>query len=157
MTDDNFLLIRAALRHWGYKEADSIALWPYGECIQIEGKSYSNPTDYVRLQSGGKREKAHRVIWRFVNGKIPMGMYVLHRCDNPLCVNPEHLFAGTHADNMRDKAQKDRCGTHKVSPEQVCAIRNCGNKVKQAVLASVFNVSYSAISLIINNKRRIYV
>jgi hypothetical protein len=59
---------------------------------------------YGRL--GDKR--AHRVMWAIVNGPIPPGLQVLHHCDNPPCVRPEHLFLGTQLDNMRDMIAKGR-------------------------------------------------
>lgn len=56
----------------------------------------------------GRRQKAHRISWQLANGPIPDGLHVLHHCDTPGCVNPGHLYLGTHADNMRDMAARGR-------------------------------------------------
>lgn len=64
---------------------------------------------YGRIYLGGRVfEGAHRVCWLLTHGGIPGGMQVLHRCDNPPCNNPRHLFLGTHQDNMDDRGQKGR-------------------------------------------------
>lgn len=63
---------------------------------------------YGVFQDEGKALRAHRVSWEMAHGKIPAGMHVLHTCDNPSCVRPDHLFIGTNADNMRDRDSKGR-------------------------------------------------
>jgi hypothetical protein len=63
---------------------------------------------YGRLTINGVRDGAHRWAWRLTYGEIPDGMFVLHRCDNRLCVNTDHLFLGTICDNNKDRKNKDR-------------------------------------------------
>ena len=65
-----------------------------------------NPEGYGQFWLNGKLEKAHRISWTFKHGAIPDRLLVLHKCDNPPCVNPEHLFLGTDRDNSRDRIRK---------------------------------------------------
>lgn len=67
-----------------------------------------DPTGYGRVTFDRKQQLAHRLIFTWVVGEIPDGMHVLHRCDNPPCVNPDHLFLGTNQDNVDDKMSKGR-------------------------------------------------
>lgn len=63
---------------------------------------------YGSLRWQKKSARAHRVAWEITYGTVPPGLSVLHKCDNPSCCNPEHLFIGTQADNVRDMVAKGR-------------------------------------------------
>lgn len=67
-----------------------------------------NEHGYGSVRVGGKTLGAHRYVWMLVNGRIPDGMHVLHSCDNPACVRPDHLRLGSHAENMAEKSSKGR-------------------------------------------------
>lgn len=118
---------------------------------------------YGTFRLNGKMLKAHRVAWELTHGEIPDGLWVLHKCDNPACVNPNHLFLGTHQDNVDDKVSKNRQAKqagekhpqHKLTLKQVNSIRSqyVPGKVSQEKLARDFGVGQSEISDIINRKR----
>lgn len=78
-----------------------------GECWEWIGSRF--PRGYGRLKLNRKTAYAHRVSWELAHGvPVPDGLCVLHRCDNPPCVNPAHLWSGTMADNMHDRDAKGR-------------------------------------------------
>jgi hypothetical protein len=98
-----------------------------------------------------------RLSWLIHRGEDPGQLYVLHNCpggDNPSCVNPEHLWLGTHADNLADAAVKGRKNI-KLTNEQVIEIRRLHSlAVSRKELAAKFSVSTSLISQIVNRTTR---
>lgn len=97
--------------------------------------------------------KAHRFSWVIHNGPIPDGLMVLHHCDNPPCVRPDHLFTGTHADNAKDSAIKLRNPAAKLSPNDVLVIRQRRNRGESyPSIAADFGVSKTAIRDLIRGK-----
>jgi hypothetical protein len=98
-------LKRVAVRFLSYVKTGSVK-----ECWEWQG--FKDAHGYGRLSSrhGKSPYKAHRIAYEFLVGNIPDGMEVCHRCDNTSCVNPHHLFIGTHKTNMLDSLAKKRLG-----------------------------------------------
>lgn len=74
-------------------------------------RAYKDPNGYGQMSVMGKLQRAHRISYTLHYGVIPKGMMVCHKCDNPECTNPDHLFLGTNADNMRDAYKKAQLPT----------------------------------------------
>jgi hypothetical protein len=109
----------------------------------------------------GKMRLVHRVAWEFQRGPIPAGKCVLHRCDVPRCVNADHLYIGTQADNARDRNARGReahlagtaNGNARLTERKVEIIRRLHARgVTQFDLADLCGVSQSTISLIVLGK-----
>lgn len=109
--------------------------------------------------NGPGTKLAHRVSWELHHGKIPDGVFVCHHCDNPACVNPEHLFLGTPKDNAQDCIQKGRCcvlrgeeqGRAKLTEQDVRSIRKLRtNGASLKYLAEKFNVGKTTIGHLLN-------
>ena len=122
------------------------------------------PRGYGAFAIGRKAHGAHRVSWELHNSPIPDGLFVLHHCDNPLCVNPEHLFLGTQRDNMQDAYKKGRTfhfdpehhvTNGKLSSVQVKEIRRLWveDGWQQKDIRLLYGISSSNISRIITGKQ----
>ena len=121
-----------------------------------EWQGYRLKEGYGHIKEGKTMTLTHRLSWRVNFGEIPEAMLVLHRCDNPSCVNPDHLFLGTHQDNMDDRGAKGRQanqggeknGRSKLDSISVIEIRN--SLLSRKELAKLYLVSKSLIDKIIN-------
>lgn len=103
---------------------------------------------YPRISVNGRGVLGHRLSWTLHRGIIPDGLCVLHKCDNPRCVNPDHLFLGTKRDNAIDMAAKGRCTLQvrppmpKLSYEQVMSIRTMrARNVPYKDICAAFSIS----------------
>lgn len=109
-----------------------------------------------QVHSPGKPrfQRVHRLMYEKERGPIPDGMHVLHQCDNPCCCNPDHLFLGSHRENMADAVKKrrfpdvrgEKAPNSKLSRAQVEAIRSSAKS--QRTIAREFGITQAAVSLI---------
>jgi hypothetical protein len=122
-----------------------------------------NHNGYGSVNYRGKTKLAHRVNWILNKGEIPKGMHVLHKCDNPRCICLDHLFLGSHADNMHDMAKKQRHGKNnhkgqnhyrtKFTDEQIYDIRKKYKEgIKPYEIAKLYNSSYYSIYFVVTRR-----
>ena len=117
-------------RFWG-----KVKILAPDECWDWQAFKDKPPNHYGRLSFQGKLYTAHRFAYMITHGEIPEGLVVMHSCDNPPCVNPEHLSLGTRQDNIDDCVNKERRANLKGSAhpralldeETVNAIRECNS------------------------------
>jgi hypothetical protein len=146
---------RRARRHRTIVDAE--AFWariqrPVG-CWLYDGAKEANGYGYLSNPFGDQPKylTAHRAAWIFANGPIPEGMRVLHKCDVRSCVNPDHLFLGTDAENALDRHRKGRDTQRLLKPAEVTEIKAALRTPYhglQTKLASKFGVSSKVINKI---------
>lgn len=135
--------------------------WEWISALSTEGYGSFSATSIGLSRSA----QAHRVSWILANGALPKELYVLHRCDNRRCVNPAHLFLGSHSDNMVDKVSKNRqskglahsatcrgelVGNSKLTESIVRSIR--ADPRPQTVIAADYGITQSLVSYVKNRK-----
>lgn len=126
---------------------------PFSGCHIWTGTTNSDGYGMIR-RNNERVVQAHRISWELNKGPIPAGLCVLHRCDTPSCVNPDHLFLGTKSDNTRDACRKgrqhipdqrgERGSNARLTSAEVQHIRAARNQTQQS-LADRFGVCRSAI------------
>jgi hypothetical protein len=137
-------------RFWGKVNMGNVdECWEWQALRQYQGYGQ------FRLSQPRRQVQAHRFAWELTNGPIPDGIMVCHKCDNPPCCNPGHLFLGTHMDNMADMVTKGHLkGINNpraiLTPRDVLDIRNaCLNEcVTRKDMARAYRVSKSTIDAI---------
>lgn len=110
--------------------------------------------DYGIACHRGKRQRAHRLSYMYHKGQIPEGLLICHTCDNPICINPDHLYAGTAKDNSADMVSRGRqnrlkgeeAGQAKLTNIEVLAIRSDNRRHKY--IAKDYGIAVSTVSSI---------
>lgn len=144
---------------------------PYEGCWEWSGGVFNEGRKglcYGRVWFKGRNRTVHRLVWEEFYGEIPEGLEVCHTCDNPKCWRPDHLFLGTHKENMEDRKLKGRNNSKRsatgfrlpqtrLSDKDVSEIRSLyeARKHTQKELSIIFGVTQSHISDIINKRRRV--
>jgi hypothetical protein len=105
-----------------------------------------NARGYCYIEYKGKSFRVHRLAWELAFGTIPDNLHVLHKCDITVCVNPNHLFLGTHTDNMQDKTNKGRAAKEKLTVADIVAIRK--DYRPQETIAKEYDIKQWTVSRI---------
>jgi hypothetical protein len=129
---------------------------PGNSCIEWIGTK--NNKNYGVVSINYKLHLAHRLSWAIYNNQeIPEGLVIRHDCDNPMCINPNHLRLGTRADNVRDRVVRNRNKNgHTLDDDTIRQIRLLYHDLDytQKQLADVFNTTQTHISRIVNYEQR---
>jgi hypothetical protein len=121
---------------------------PNGDCWEFQGHRQEKMAYGSFSGDEGRFVTAHRYMFELVNGPLPKGAMVLHRCDNAPCCRPDHLYVGDHAQNMRDRSSRGRTastrGNFKLSEEQARAIKFHDDR-RPDVIAAEYGVSRATV------------
>lgn len=139
---------------WASLNYSEFGCWNWKRCQDENG--------YGRFRWPGDRShRSNRISWRLTRGAIPIGLFVCHKCDNPLCARPDHLFLGTQDENMKDMTSKQRSfsqlgslnGHAKLGDDDVRTIRTlAGSGFNFAELGRMFSVTKECIGLIVRRQ-----
>lgn len=152
-----FIKIPLENRFWGKVKKKKNGCWEWVGALNSDG--------YGVIDVNGKTKRVHRIIFLLVKGiSLEPEQKVCHKCDNPVCVNPNHLFIGTQKDNMSDMLIKNRASNYftkkgvehpnsKFSSNDIKKIKQMSKTLSQQKIAEQFGVVQQTISRIITGKR----
>jgi hypothetical protein len=158
---------------WSISVLDYHRPWTEVPCLvwdrSVNHKGYGRlwtPRTLGSIKTTGSTKSVHRATWEMVFGEIPSGLEVLHKCDNPPCFHPSHLFTGNQSDNIMDCISKgrhissnsglkgSRHPSSKLTEDIVLEIRSRRKDgIPQVEIARSFGLSQATVSMLVNKKR----
>jgi len=148
-----------ALAKWGGAAIDASSLTGImAQCSVLDngcwewsrGKDWNG---YGLVRVNKKTRYVHRLSFELANGQIQTGMDICHKCDNPKCCNPDHLFAGTEKQNTRDAAIKGRMRSKLTNTDRDAISKLRSNGMTQSAIAKIYGVNQSTISDVLNTAK----
>lgn len=145
------------LRFYGWTER--LVIPELGNCWEWAGPGHKNrQMNYGNIRFNKKWIQIHRLAYETWVGPIPEGLIVRHKCDNPPCMNPDHLEIGTHRDNFNDMVKRGRYASStkrkaaKISEQEVVEIRDEYSRgvLTQKMIGEIYGVSDNMVSQIVN-------
>lgn len=109
--------------------------WKWTACVDKDGYGKYTNKKITNIR------QAHRLSWEFYNGPIPQKLLVCHKCDNPSCVNPDHLYLGTNKDNMLDMKSKGRAAKGSNQGTSIFT-----EKIIEEIIKDAYNYKYMSLS-----------
>jgi hypothetical protein len=109
-----------------------------------------DPSGYGAIKADGKKRNTHRVSYETFVGPVPRARVVCHRCHNPRCINPDHLYAGSRAENLRDAIRAGRNTLPRLTAAEIAAIRR--SRKPRSWIAQRYGVALSTVSKIVRGQ-----
>lgn len=163
-TCDNSLCVNPAHLYLQFVGTPEECFWRFvtkgnpDDCWEWQGPRLPTEREYGFFRCEGIMYRAHAFSYELHHGPIPDGLYICHKCDNPPCVNPNHLFPGTNSENIIDCILKGRHGQAKLNAEAVREIRALAASGKSgSEIARSFGLNKTTVCRVISRKTWAYI